>query len=66
MPERHEYDNFRKVLGVLDMLIGGALGGMWMFFFLWVLVFFPAAIIYLAWPWIAAAWEWLRELLTFV
>jgi hypothetical protein len=66
MAEREEFGNFRKVLGIFDMFIGSALGGMWVFFFLWVLVIFPAAIIYWAWPWLAGAWEWLRALLTVV
>ncbi len=64
MNDDDEFGNIRKVVGVFDTLLGGAFGAGWTLVGLWVLVVFPAAIIYWAWPWIVATWDWLRELLT--
>lgn len=66
MLERPRLENLRKIADLIDSLLGSVFTGLGLFFWLWVLVLFPAAIIYWAWPWIVVGFEWLRELLTFV
>ena len=65
MSERHEFEHLRRAVGLIDWVAETAFTGLGLFVMLWVLVVFPAAIIYWTWPWISAAMEWLRELLTF-
>lgn len=66
MKDRRELENIRGLLDVVDGLVGGAYSIVATLFLFWVLIVFPAALIYGAWPWISSAWAWLRELLTFV
>lgn len=64
MKEKRELENIRGLLGVFDVFVGNAWTTLGILVFLWVVIVFPAALIYAAWPWISSAWAWLRELLT--
>ena len=66
MKERREMENIRGLLEVVDSFVGNAFSLAGALVLLWIVIVFPAALIYAAWPWISTAWAWLRELLTFV
>lgn len=66
MKDRRELENIRGLLEVVDVFVGNAWSVIAGLVFLWVVIVFPAALIYAAWPWLSTAWAWLRELLTFV
>lgn len=66
MKKIRELENVRGLLDLADSVVGGVFSLAGVLFMLWVLILFPAALIYAAWPWISMVWEWLRDLLTFV
>ena len=66
MRKIRELANIRGLLDLADSVVGGGFSLAGALLLLWVLILFPAALLYAAWPWISVVWEWLRDLLTFV